>query len=131
SALYLAAGICFVNCRQHGGELVRVMGDGVQVEVVLVVVGVTGRDSLNLGLQGGFHLAVIALRPQNVLVLGGVRGGPDHTCPARKEHRAGGHKAENDQDDQGQDAAHQDHVGVGGDELRRLGCGGLGLFGGG
>src|SRR5699024_3886289 len=77
-----------------------------------------------------FESLVVGLRAQNVLVLGGVGCGPDRTHPARKEHRAGRNKAKDHQDQQDQNAAHQEHMGVGRGKLRRFGRGGFGLLGG-
>ena len=107
------------------------MGDGVQIPGILVVVRVTGRDGRYLGPQSFFEGLVVGFCAQNVLVLGGVGGGPDRAHPARKEHRAGCDETKDHQNQQYQHSAHQNHVGVGRGKLRRFSRGGLGLLGGG
>src|SRR5699024_11841971 len=67
-ALHLAAGVGFVDSRQHCGQLVGVVGDGDQIKIVFIVVRVAGGDSGNFRPQGFFEGLVVGLRTQNVLV---------------------------------------------------------------
>ena len=58
-ALYLAASVIVVESGQIRSELPRVVLDGVEVVLVLVVAGVVGRSALDLFIQFLFQLLVV------------------------------------------------------------------------
>ena len=109
-ALHLRTGVIVIQGGQERGQLPRVMLDGVEMVLVLVVAGVVGGSALDLFIQLLFQLLIVLLCTPDIPVLGRVHGLPGHLCAAGKEDAAGG-KARHDHEDEQNKNAH-DHQNV-------------------
>ncbi len=89
-ALHLRPGVIVIQSGQERSQLPRVMLDGIQMVLILVVAGMVGGGALDLFIQFLFQLLVVLLCTPDVPVLGGVHGLPGHLCAAGKEDAAGG-----------------------------------------
>ena len=109
-ALHLRPGVAVIQGGQERGELPRVVLDGIQMVLVLVVAGMVGGGALDLFIQFLFQLLVVLLCTPDIPVLGRVHGLPGHLRAARKEDAAGRKTRHHHEDEQKKNA--HDHQNV-------------------